>query len=374
MTEPANLSEQERADLVAYLDGELSGDAVRELERKLNLHPAARAEADALRRTWELLDYLPRPQPSSSFTHRTLERLSPVRADENRRWRLRRIGCLGLGWMAALLLSGWAGYAGYNWLTPRPVGEREVIQEREWIERLPRKMRDDLEKLPPKERAAYTIQLREQERQQRILWLRPLGSSGTLRQEARLAELPPEVKKFVEKELLPHLTPEERKQYDSVQGHAPDFGQKVKELAKRHPVLPPLPPPHKPIEHFDDLPDAAKVVAGAKPNWEKRSDAWEALQRVEGKWPEWALTLRSLLSDQQRHHLPPLGASRPADFPTEVREFIRKTLSKKATVEEWKELRSLEGKWPDYPLRLLRLAEKHKLDVPGMSLPGIWDW
>jgi hypothetical protein len=373
MTEPANLTEQERADLVAYLDGELSEDAVRALERKLNLHPGARAEADTLRRTWELLDFLPRPQPSSSFTHRTLERLSPVRADEHRRGRRWRAIGFGLCWMTALWLCGWFGYIGYNWWTPRPPAEREKIQEREWIERLPRKVREDLEKLSPKERAAQVIQLREQERQQRILWLRPLGAAGPARQATHLADFSPEVKKFVEKELLPHLTPEERRQYDSAQGHAPDFALKVKELARHHPVLPPL-PSHRPIAHFDDLPDRATVVAGAKVQWEKRSDAWNTLQRVEGRWPEWALTLHSLLSQQQRQQMPPLGASCPPDFSVEVREFIKKTLTQKVTFEEWKELRSLEGKWPDYPQRLLRLAEKHKLDVPGMSLPGVWEW
>jgi len=134
MTEPSHLSEKERTDLVAYLDGELSGEAARALEAKLNLDPAARAEADALRRTWEMLDYLPRPQPSLRFTHRTLERLSPLRADEQQRRRLWRIRYLALGWAAALVLAGWAGHAGYNWLVPREPGERQLLQDLRIIE------------------------------------------------------------------------------------------------------------------------------------------------------------------------------------------------------------------------------------------------
>src|SRR5579875_3152629 len=98
MPQPSPFSEQERADLVAYLDGELSGEAARALEAKLSLDPAARAEAEALRRTWELLDFLPRPQPSPRFTHRTLERLSPLRANEQRVRRRWRTCWLGLGW------------------------------------------------------------------------------------------------------------------------------------------------------------------------------------------------------------------------------------------------------------------------------------
>lgn len=121
MSEASHFSEQERADLVAYLDGELHGEAARTLETKLSLNAAARAEADGLRRTWELLDFLPKPQPSQHFTHRTLERLSPLRSDEQRRRRRWRICFFAAGWMTALLLAGWAGYAGYNRLaSPQP--------------------------------------------------------------------------------------------------------------------------------------------------------------------------------------------------------------------------------------------------------------
>lgn len=145
MTEPAHLSEQERAELVAYLDGELSGEAARAWEAKLSLNPAIRAEADALRRTWELLDFLPRPQPSPRFTHRTMERLAPLRIDEQRRWATWRRRCLGLGWAAALFLAGWAGYAGYNWLVPREPGERELLHDLRIIEN--KRMYDRIESL-----------------------------------------------------------------------------------------------------------------------------------------------------------------------------------------------------------------------------------
>jgi anti-sigma factor RsiW len=134
MTEPSRLSEQERADLVAYLDGELTGASARALEAKLSLNPSDRAEAEALRRTWALLDYLPSPQPSASFTHRTLERLTPVQNREmsrRQRWRKRFIGA---GWAAALLLSGWAGDAVYNGFVPSEPGEKELLRDLRLIE------------------------------------------------------------------------------------------------------------------------------------------------------------------------------------------------------------------------------------------------
>lgn len=56
-----------------------------------------------------------------------------------------------------------------------------TIRERQWIERLPRKVREELEKLPAEARAAQIAQLRKQERQQRLLWSRPVGAKQRLK-------------------------------------------------------------------------------------------------------------------------------------------------------------------------------------------------
>src|SRR5205823_3534064 len=103
----AQLNDEDKANLVAFLDGELDERTAHALETKLNTDPQARAEAEALRRTWGLLDYLPRPEPSPSFTHRTLERLAAHRpltgtVRTGRRW-VR--WALPLGWAAAVLLA-----------------------------------------------------------------------------------------------------------------------------------------------------------------------------------------------------------------------------------------------------------------------------
>src|SRR5947209_8236496 len=133
----AHLNDEDRENLVAYLDGELDEASAQALESKLSLDPAARAEADALRKTWELLDYLPRPEPSASFTHRTLSRLAPAPAARPRRtaWRRCRRPVLGAGWAAALALATLGGYAGYERLAPpREPGERELVRDLRVIE------------------------------------------------------------------------------------------------------------------------------------------------------------------------------------------------------------------------------------------------
>ena len=71
MADERSLNDEERDELVAYLDGELDEQAARDVEARLGRDPRAKAEAEALRRTWNLLDYLPRPEPSGDFTHRT---------------------------------------------------------------------------------------------------------------------------------------------------------------------------------------------------------------------------------------------------------------------------------------------------------------
>jgi anti-sigma factor RsiW len=112
MTNPASLSDDDRAELIAYLDGELDEKASHELEARLSRDPQARAELDALRRTWDMLDFLPQPEPSASFTHRTLERVTAlrpaVRTNALRRW---RPWAIGVGWAAAVVLAGLGGYA-----------------------------------------------------------------------------------------------------------------------------------------------------------------------------------------------------------------------------------------------------------------------
>ena len=122
----SKLTDQERADLVAYLDGELEAEPAQGIEAKLAQDPAARAEAEQLRRAWDLLDYLPKPEPSASFTHRTLERVGPVLTNVRAKrapFRLPR-WAFGAGWAAAVLLALAGGYSAVMLLPPGGGGQR----------------------------------------------------------------------------------------------------------------------------------------------------------------------------------------------------------------------------------------------------------
>jgi hypothetical protein len=249
----------------------------------------------------------------------------------------------------------------------------EAIREKRWIERAPRKVREELAKLPPDERTARVTQLRKQERQQRKQWQRPLSiGPRPVKPLTHLSDFSPEVQEFVKKQLLPRLNAEERKQYHQAEGR-PGFAFVVKHLAERHPVLPPL---HRSVTRYEELPVKAKGIAGAKIIWERRIETWKKLQQVEGIWPEWAEMFVSLLPPQQRKAMPPLGACHPHDFSADIQTFIKTSLKAKVKPAEMHKLKEAEGKWPAYPIHLLKLAHDHNLQVPGMSLPGsaeLWE-
>jgi anti-sigma factor RsiW len=128
MADQPPLNDEERADLVAYLDGQLDDERARDVAARLSLDARARTEADELNRVWDLLDYLPRPEPSPTFTHRTLERVSVVRTGapvvrRRRRW------AVAAGWAAGLLLVAAAGFGGVVFLVPRDHTDEDLARD-----------------------------------------------------------------------------------------------------------------------------------------------------------------------------------------------------------------------------------------------------
>src|SRR6266480_24324 len=100
------LNEDEKAELVAYLDGELDEASTQAVEAKVAADPDARAELDALKQTWGMLDYLPKANPSPNFTNRTMERLTlenvPASTTMSMPGRSSR-WLIAVGWAAAVL-------------------------------------------------------------------------------------------------------------------------------------------------------------------------------------------------------------------------------------------------------------------------------
>ena len=82
-TDPKNSHEtpEARHELVAYLDGELRGEDLHQVEELLSRDALAREELRSLEGAWDLLDELPREEVDPSFTTATVETIA-LSADE----------------------------------------------------------------------------------------------------------------------------------------------------------------------------------------------------------------------------------------------------------------------------------------------------
>lgn len=116
MDKSTRLNSEQRANLTAYLDGELDDDAAQQIEQVLSQSDMARREVAVLSRTWDLLDFLPRTRASEQFSTNTIASVHleaarsssqplPARVATRRGtvwglWLIGLIACLSLGYLA----------------------------------------------------------------------------------------------------------------------------------------------------------------------------------------------------------------------------------------------------------------------------------
>jgi hypothetical protein len=118
------LTPAERANLVAYLDGELGEAEARVITSKLTSSPTARREVEVLEKTWELLEYLPRPKAPGDFTARTMTEVQHLAAEGSKFETIARQVSLRAAraaiWTTASLLAFGLGYVLTHWVWPNP--------------------------------------------------------------------------------------------------------------------------------------------------------------------------------------------------------------------------------------------------------------
>ena len=157
----------------------------------------------------------------------------------------------------------------------------------------------------------------------------------------------------------------------------PEFPRLVLDMATRYPVLPPLPSGR--ITNLDQLPaDVRREVSNAMrekgkgkflPKMGKKAQIVARIRQSKGQWPEFARAVTDLLRLTHKN-LKPLGASRPKEFPRKIQAFLDEQLFPALDDGQQASLKRLEGRWPDYPLRLHELARLKNKPIPEMSLPG----
>lgn len=117
MAEPEYSDDSQKKEELysSYLDGELTEEEAREFEAKLASSPADRADFLAMKEAWAMLDYLPKPDVTMSFTEKTMEKMqalsSPTVAIKDYSFEIRAL------MVAALLLVLFAGGVGVGSLS-----------------------------------------------------------------------------------------------------------------------------------------------------------------------------------------------------------------------------------------------------------------
>jgi len=108
------LKPEDRANLVAYIDGELTEAEARNLSTKLTHSPTARREVELLKKTWDALDKLERPHVSEQFHDRTLTYIRSLEIKKATRFApLMGPAASALKLAACAFVAGAAGAGGY---------------------------------------------------------------------------------------------------------------------------------------------------------------------------------------------------------------------------------------------------------------------
>lgn len=275
----------------------------------------------------------------------------------------------------------------HDWLKRLPAADRRRIQaaadgrtrlrlvkevrEQEWIRRQPASVRQRLVGLSPSQRSGEVARLRAEQRKRFRLALEVPLKPPRIDKPTRLNEFPPEVRVFLRESLWHLLTAEERRRLEQADGTPwPRYARTLAELADKHPI--PLPGAIGPVR-LADLPAKLRERVHNHPRWEAQ------LKRQEGKWPEFGV---ALLSPPGKKFPAPTPGKLPwpkelKDFSPALQAFVTTgPLGKKLTEADKKDLKDAAGTWPLFPQTLLRLSKKHKLTLPGMTLPGprdLWE-
>ena len=253
-------------------------------------------------------------------------------------------------------------------------------RENQWLARQPQKVRDDLGKLAPDKRGEEITKQRRDERQRLTAWMRAMhvGKATTPAQPTkpvRASDFPSDTTQFINEVLKPQLTATEREHLKALEGKWPYYARMVLELSDKDEYQSKLPGPSTGPAIFERLPGEYKTL------FENKSDNLpQAVRRKATHWPEYAIAVteearkkNTTLPPEKQVKLP-LGPAQPKDFAALVKQFLETTLPAQLTEKEKKELKEAEGRWPEYPQKVLELATKHKLDVPMMRMPNAAEW
>jgi hypothetical protein len=269
------------------------------------------------------------------------------------------------------------------------------IRERQWVESLPPRLRSQFQGMTPANRAKRIEELRREEANRKKDWNHVRKLPDTIPETSKIAWPFNDETKRNEVIAFAHaafrldgacrLTQSDHDGYISELQAARQsggsswelYGQRVYDLTRKHEhVLLPAPPGSS--HHYTNiqsLPLEYKTYLDRHLDIKSRKE----LTVLAGKWPEFPLEVLKQVHRHAKGSAPPatpLGPARVIEFEPAVRKTVADSLLKKLSPAEEKTLAGLEGKWPDYPRELIRLARVHDVSIPGVMLPGSpkkWD-
>ena len=258
----------------------------------------------------------------------------------------------------------------------------------QWLANLPAVQRKQLDNLPPADRAALIAQWRAEEEQRQEAWQSARHAWETTQSRrvpwpfddeamrkdvlefARVQYRPDDAKRSRLNE-LDHAKLREALNLGEKDGQWAWLGALIVGFNRPDPVrnvpryeLLPEPGSGKPVTEIDQLWEKARQ------HYEKKGPKGK-IEAKAGRWPDFALAVWDDVERSKQFTMPAnfaLGPSRPAEFRPEVQRAIA-ALERRAP-GEWSSLKSLEGKWPEYPRRLMELARQHDVWVAGAMPPG----
>jgi hypothetical protein len=246
------------------------------------------------------------------------------------------------------------------------------VREQQWFEQLPRSQREQWKAAPEADRRRLLEQWRQEELSGREDWAEARRVEAMTRDRPFMALVSQEgfrreVQTFVEKRLLPQLTQQEKAQlrpHEAEPRRWLPWLRAVAELAERHPALA-LEPKYTrkfelPAEYRKALDEPARFNLPLE----------QVRELTPGKWPDFPIKVTRLL----RGKIPfktQLGPATARDISPEVERFVQALPRGDQDL-----VKKEEGKWPEYPQALHRLARERKLALPDLGLPGdprLWD-
>lgn len=252
------------------------------------------------------------------------------------------------------------------------------LRDNDWLARQPKATRDAISKAPENERGDLVARARAEERRRLEEWSIARRFWDDLARNrplpVKLADFDVPTQTFVTDVLMRILSKDEREQLVRAEGKWPLYPRTLVELADRHP--PALRSSAGPSS-MAELPKIVRDSLGKKAIATLKEKVIEKRMRAfEGRYPEFAMKLTSLASEN--NWVMPVewwpynfhGLTLP------MQDFLKKKLEPLLDRKEARLLVDAEGKWPEYPETIQKLAQSHNLEVPWFTLPGSrerWD-